>query len=283
VFIRSLIFSACCLIGAAPAAHAQGSAVDQTPLDGVLPDASIEAGFRKYTPPSSDLSALYSWDAHMNLTLTAFRRGAGAVKFRSLFQTAGTENIGSRVSVGGTGYVLGLGYTHTYSPDFLLSGGLLHLSSHLTRDLDEKLEEIRIEGGSVPDVADPSEYNVFFIGIYRRFSTWRFTPEIELVVEPVNFHFNGRPAGGVRPVYLGSRWTLWRGSRKSIVARSQHEIGPGYFNYFSLTFQLDGRSQPEGRLQIFVGASPGDQLHVSPNIGALRDGIAVGLRMAFGA
>ncbi len=239
--------------------------------------------FRKYTPPTNDISPLYSWDAHMTLNLTVVRVGSGAMKVRSMFQTAGTENLGSRVSVGGTGYLLGLGYVHTYSTDFTLSAGLAHFSSHLTRDLDEKLEEMRRAGIAVPVIGDPSEYNVFYVGWYRRFPTWRFTPELEIILEPVNFRFNGTSAGDVRPVYLGTRWSLWQGNQKSIVARTQHEIGENPFNYFSLSFDLYGRSQGEGRLQIFVGASPGHDLHVSPNIGALRDGIALGIRLAFRA
>jgi hypothetical protein len=208
---------------------------------------------------------------------------SGRVSFRSTFQTVGTENIGSQVSVGGTGYLLGVGYVHTLSPNATLSAGIAHLSSHLTRDLDEKLEELRSAGITVPVVGDPSEYNVIYVAAYRKLSTWRFAPEFEIVFEPVNFRFNGSPAGGVRPLYLGTRWRLWRGTRQSIVARTQHEIGENPFNYFSLSLDLHGRNQAEGRLQMFVAASPGNQLHVSPNIGALRDGIAMGIRIAFSA
>ena len=281
-----MLFGACCLVGQTTVvkAQAQESAAEETQgRDVVLPDASFEAMFRKYTPPTNDFSRLYSWDAEMALNVTVVRVGSGRVNFRSTFQTVGTENIGSQVSVGGTGYLLGLGYVHTLSTNFTLSAGIAHLSSHLTRDLDEKLEEIRRAGVTVPVVADPSEYNVIYVAGYRKLSTWRFTPEFEIVVEPVNFRFNGSPAGDVRPVYLGTRWTLWRGTQKSIVARTQHEIGENPFNYFSLALALHGRSQAEGRFQMFIGASPGNDLHVSPNIGALRDGIALGIRIAFRA
>ena len=135
----------------------------------------------------------------------------------------------------------------------------------------------------VPAVADSSEYNVFYVAGRRKLSTWLFTPEFEFAIQPVNFRFDGSPAGDVRPVYLGTRWRVWQGNQKSIVASTQHEIGKNPFNYFSLTFALHGRSQAEGRFQIFVGASPGNHLHVSPKIGALRDGIALGIRMAFRA
>lgn len=77
-------------------------------------------------------------------------------------------------------------------------------------------------------------------------------PEFDLVVEPVNFRFNGGPAEN--PV-----------------------------NYFVLSLELDGTGEVDGRFQVFVAASPGHQLHVSPNIGALRDGVALGIRMAFRA
>jgi hypothetical protein len=280
----AILIGACCLVGQTTVVEAQpqGNAAEDDQRRGVvLPDASFEAMFRKYTPPANEFSRLYSWDAYLGLNVTVVRAGSSRVKFWSTFQTAGTENIGSQVSVGGTGYLLGLGYVHTLLTDSTVSAGIAHLSSHLTRDLDEKLEELRSAGVMIPVVADPSEYNVIYVAANRKLSTWRFTPEFEIAVEPVNFRFNGSPAGEVRPVYLGTRWTLWRGNRKSIVARTQHEIGENPINYFSVYLERHGQNQTQGRLQIVLGASPGHHLHVSPNIGALRDGIALGIRMAF--
>ncbi|HUQ71575.1 MAG TPA: hypothetical protein VM165_18750 [Planctomycetaceae bacterium] len=281
----AILFVACSLAGRAAPVHAQAgdAAVPSTGGLAIFPDASFDAMFRKFAPPATDFSPVYSWDAHMGLDVTVLRTGPGAISFRSTFQSVGTENLDSQIGVGGTGYILGLAYVHTLSPDFRLSAGLVHLSSHLTRDLDDKLDEIREAGGSVPSVNDPSEYNVFFFAVYRQVSTWPFHPEFEIAIEPVNFRFNGSTPGTVRPVYMSSRWTMWRGTGKSIVAGTQHEIGVNPFNYFSLSFQLDGRSRPEGRLQFFVSASSGHGLHVSPNVGALRDGVALGIRMAFGA
>jgi len=281
----ALLLGVCCLVQTATPAAAQtgNEPASTTPGIAVLPDASFDAMFRKFASPSTDFSRLYSWDAHMALNVSVLRKERDALTFRSTFQSVGTENVGSKISVGGTGYILSLGYEHSRSPELTLSAGLTHLSSHLTRDLDEKLEEIRREGGIVPDVADPSEYNVVFFAARRKLPTWWFTPEVEISIQPVNFRFNGQPAGPARPIYLGTRATLWRGSGASIVAATQHEIGPNGFNYFAVAFQLDGRSRPEGRLQLFVGGSPGGGLHVSPNVGALRDGFALGVRMAFGA
>lgn len=187
------------------------------------------------------------------------------------------------MSVGGTGYLLGFGYVHTYSDDFKVSAGITHFSSHLTRDLDDKLEEERNRGATIPIVDDPSEYNVIFFKGQARLSAYPFTPELDVVVQPVNFRFNGSQAGYVRPVYLGTRFTLWHGHNKSVVAETQHEIGKNPFNSFSLSFELYARNQPEGRFRIFVTASPGHTLHISPNTGGLRDGIAVGIRMKFRA
>ena len=265
------------------AVQAQARANSATETQGGFPDASFDAAFRKYTPPKNKFSPFYAWDAHMALGLTVFRTGSSAVQFTGLFQTIGTENLGSKVSVGGTGYVLSLGYVHSYSADVKLSAGLAHLSSHLTRDLDDKLEEETLKGTTIPVVSDPSEYNVFFFRAHWKLSAWPFRPELEVVLEPVNFEFNGGDAGDVRPVYFGTRSTLWRGNQKSLVAETQHEIGGNPFNNVSLSFELFARGQPEGRFQIFVSASPGHHVHVSPNIGALRDGIALGIRMHFRA
>ena len=274
-----------CMLPAGAAAQVQDNPPVETENNGrMLPDASFGAMFRKYTPPANDYAAVYSWDADMAVNLTVFRAGTSSMHFKSTFQTLGTENVKARVGVGGTGYLLGIGYVQTRSTDFTLSAGIVHLSSHLTRDLDEKLEELANEGATVPSIDDPSEYNVFYFAGYRRVPSWRFTPEFEIAIEPTNFRFNGAPAGYVRPLYLGSRWTLWQGTQSSLVARTQHEIGTNPFNYFSLSLaMLQRRNQPEGRFQIFVGGSPGNEVHVSPNIGAVRDGIALGLRLSFRA
>jgi hypothetical protein len=248
---------------------------------GVFPDASFDATLRKYTPPKNVFSPFYSWDAEMALRLTVYRRKADAVSFSSVFQTIGTENLGSQISVGGTGYLLAFGYVHDYSADVTVSAGIGHLSSHLTRDLDDKLEEERNRGAGIPTVADPSEYNVVFVKGRWKLSGRRFTPEIEVALEPINFHLRGGRAGSVRPLYVATRATLWQADQKSIVVETQHEIGRNAFNTFAVSFGLYPRGQPEGRLQIFVRASPGHSLHVSPNIGAVRDGIAVGMRMRF--
>jgi hypothetical protein len=263
-------------------AQGPGISPNETQGQGGFPDASFDLMFRKYTPPRNTFSPFYAWDAEMALRLTVFRKGPGAVTFTSVFQAVGTENFGSRVSVGGTGYLLGLGYLHAYSADVTLSAGIGHLSSHLTRDLDDKLEEERNRGATIPIVADPSQYNVFFFKGYRKWSARPFTPELEIIVQPINFRFNGNREY-VRPIYFGTRSTLWQGNQKAIVAETQHEIGKNPFNRFSLSFELYARNQPEGRLQIFVSASPGHNLHVSPNVGALRDGIAFGVRMKFRA
>jgi len=245
-------------------AQVPSDSTGDTQAEGAFPDAAFNAAFKKYTPPRTIFSPYYSWDAHLALNVTVVRKGSGAVSFRSLFQTAGTENIGSKVGVGGTGYLFHVAYVHRRSDDFALSTGLAHLSSHLTRDLDKKLAEESALGRAAPAVDDPSEYNVPF-------------------VEPINFRFNGSGARYVRPIYLHTGWTLWRGSQKSLVAETQHEIGQRPFNVVSLSLQLYTRNQTEGRFQLFVTASPGHRLHVSPNVGGLRDGIAFGARMTFRA
>jgi hypothetical protein len=267
----------------AVAAQARDASASDGPVQGTFPDASFDATFRKYTPPENDFSPFYSWDTHMDLSLTTYRKGAGAIDISAFFQTVGTENLGSKVGIGGTGYLLGFGYVHTYSDRFKLSVGYKHLSSHLTRDLDDKLEEERNKGEAIPEVADPSEFNVIFLSGYWKLSAVRFAPEIEVVVQPINFKFNGSPADDIRPIYLGTRWTLWRGDQKSIVAETRQEFGENPLNNFTLSFGLFAKDQPEGRLQIFVSATPGGSLHVSPNIGAIRGGIALGVRLHFRA
>jgi hypothetical protein len=263
---------------AAGAAHAQ---TGQPPAQGGFPDASFDVVFRKFTPPANAFAPYYSWDAQLGLDLTVARHGANAVDFTTVFQTVGTQSIGSRVSVGGTGYIIRASYARTYSPGLTVSAGVSHLSSHLTRDLDEKTAEERALGVPVPEVQDPSEYNVVFIRAVRRFPRWRLTPVIDLAVEPYNFRFNGSAVAPARPVYLATRWTLWRGSGGSLAAETQHEFGVRPWNEVSLFLELYRRQQAEGRFQLFVTASPGHSLHVSPNVGGLRDGIAAGVRLRF--
>jgi hypothetical protein len=262
--------------GAAPTSAAQ--------REGTLPDASFDATFRKYTRPANIFSPFYSWDAHMTLNLTVVRKGASAMTWGAVFQTVGTENLGSKVSVGGTGYLLSLGYVRTYSDQFNVSAGITHLSTHLTRDLDDKLEEERSAGAAIPIVEDPSEYNVVFFKAHLKLAAYPFTPELEAVIQPINFRFSGStPVGEVRPVYLATRSTLWRRSPAAMVLDTQHEIGRNAFNNFSLALELDPGGQQSRRVQLFISASPGDNLHVSPAIGGIRDGIAFGIRMKFRA
>jgi len=264
------------------AVHGQGAAppAGEAQRQGGFPDASFETAFQKYMPPAKNVySPYYSWDAEMGLDLTVFRWGANAVDFGAVFQTAGTENLGAKVGVGGTAYILRFGYDHAYSDDIELSAGVSHFSSHLTRDLDEKTDEQRAKNAAIPDVDDPGEYNVLYLRGRLTLRRWAFTPVLEAIVQPLNFRFNGSAAPEVRPIYLGSRWTFWQGHEKSIRLTTQHEFGTNPFNHFSLSLELFERNGSEGRFAVFLSGSPGDGMHVSPNVGALRDGIAMGLRI----
>ena len=157
-------------IPSAAAAQARGASATAPLEEGSFPDAVFDATFRKYTPPDNIFSPFYSWDAHMALDVTVVRKGPDALVFAAMFQTVGTENLGSRVSVGGTGYLLDLGYVHTYSERLRMSAGLAHFSSHLTRNLDDKTDEEQVRGHPIPGVDDPSEYNVFFFKVQARLS-----------------------------------------------------------------------------------------------------------------
>jgi len=268
----------------APPVRAQGAgqAAGEAPGQGGFPDASFEMAFQKYTPPAKNVySPYYSWDADMALDLTVFRKGSSALDFEAVFQTAGTENLGAQVSVGGTAYILRTGYIHTHSRNLEFSAGFVHLSSHLTRDLDAKTEEQRSKGATIPDVEDPDEYNVLHVGGRVRIPRWVFTPEFEAILQPVNFRFDGGSAPDVRPVYLASRWVLWHNRGRSVVVATQHEIGKNSFSHFSVSLELFERDRSRGRIAVFLSGAPGDGMHVSPNIGALRDGIAMGLRIRF--
>lgn len=119
----------CLPIPATAEGQAPATLAYDTDRQGAVPDASFDVSFRKYTPPKNVFSPYYAWDATMELRLTAFRRGASAVNFRGVVQTVGTENFGSSVSVGGTGYLLTLSYAHTYSANVALSAGVAHLSA----------------------------------------------------------------------------------------------------------------------------------------------------------
>jgi hypothetical protein len=274
--LRSVAAVGLVLRAAAPAQAQSGP-----PPQGGFPDASFDVVFQKFVPPANAFSPYYSWDARMGLDLTVARNGANVVDFATVFQTVGTQNIRSKVRVGGTGYIIRASYARTMSPELTLSAGVSHLSSHLTRDLDTKTAEERALGLPVPQVQDPSEYNVVFFRAVRRVPRWRLTPVFDLVIEPYNFRFNGSRADTVRPICLSTRWTLWRGAGGSLAAETQHEFGPRPWNQASLFLELYRRQQAEGRFQVFVTASPGHSLHVSPNVGGVRDGIAAGVRLRF--
>jgi hypothetical protein len=282
LFSRAAFAAALSLI-ASTAAGAQSlpQPAVETSGEGMFPDASFDLTFRKYTPPDNPFSPFYAWDGHLDLQATVFRVAVSSVAVRSVIQAIGTENFGQRVGVAATGYLLGLRYVHAFSLDTTLSAGISHVSSHLTRDLDQKLDEQRSGGIPIPVVRDPGQYNVLFFKAHRRFPALRFEPEIEVAIEPLNFRFSGRRVRYVRPVFVGTRSTLWQRNQTSVVAETQHEIGRNPFNRISVSLELFARNQPEGRLQIFASASPGRNFHVSTNVGGVRDGIAFGVRLKF--
>ena len=244
---------------------------------GAFPDASFFAAFRKYAPPENSFSPFYSWDAYLGLDVTAFRKGVHGVELATILQTVGTENLGERVSVGGTGYILGVGYTHAFRR-FKGSIGIRHLSSHLTRDLTHKEEDVAAGGGVVPTVKDASEYNVVFLKT-------AFSPvppaEVTVIVNPISFEFDGDWGSYVRPVHLDARWTLWKGRDTALAAETQFELGRNPFDTYSLSLDLFKRDAPRGRLQLMFSVSPGHELHLSPIVGAVLDGVSFGVRMNF--
>jgi hypothetical protein len=274
-----VLFALALFVPLAARAQTADPPASELPPQGVLPDATFRAMFRKYTPPENAFSPFYSWDADMSLDLTIFREGRSAMNVSALFQTVGTTNLGSQVSVGGTGYFLGLEYVRTYSEAFSLSSGFVHFSSHLTRDLDDKIDEQRAKGEAIPLVDDPSEFNVIYVKGHWRLRNLPLAPEVEVVLQPINFRFAGGPADYVRPLYVGTRWRLWRGDRKSLTAETQQEIGENPFINIALVLAVYARNQQDGRVQVFVSGSPGGGVHVSPQTGALRDGIAFGVRL----
>jgi len=268
-------------LGWPAAVAAQVSTPVSSEAQGALPDASFATLLRLYTPPLNAFSPYFAWDAQMALAVTVYRRGPDAMMFGSTFQSVGTERIHSQVGVGGTGYIINFAYARRRSDALTISTGIAHLSSHLTRDLDEKLEEQRSKGATVPDVEDPDEYNVPFVGWHRTWAAARFNPRLDVVVEPVNVRFNGTWAWNDRPIFIGSQWTLWRGTEESIDLETQQEVGARPFINVFLLLNLFAKGESQGRLQLFLSASPGHTLHVSPNIGGLRDGVAFGMRMKF--
>jgi hypothetical protein len=239
----------------------------------------FDATFEKFTAVSNAYSPYYSWETHLTFDVGVYQRGPNIVQFRGEVQSVGTANFGSRIGVGGTGYLLRLGYARALSLSSSVSAGIAHLSSHLTRDLDEKTGVERQLGRAIPHVDDPSEYNVLFVEGRLSFPGRRFAPEVRLGLAPVNLRLDGRVRGGNRrPVYGDTRWTLWRGNAKTVFVRTEHEVGANPINRFTVALEAT-RENTSGRWQIFASLSPGRGMHVSPDLGGLRDGLSAGLRL----
>jgi hypothetical protein len=249
--------------------------------DGAFPEASFDAAFRKFVGPETEFSPFYSWDAHLGLDLTIVRSGRNAVNFVGIFQSVGTENLGSQISVGGTGYIVAFGYSRRISEHVEASAGIRHLSTHLTRDLDDKDSEQRALGRAIPHGEDLNEYNVLFFSVSRDFPSVLFAPAISVTVDPVNFELDGNLGGYVRPLYVTSRLSLWKRGTTALALETEHEIGNNPYNNFTLRLEMFPRNQPQGRFAVIVAVAPGDGLHVSPNIGGRRDGVALGVTMRF--
>jgi len=251
-------------------------------VEGVLPDAAFEVGLRHYPPSSGDFAPFYAWDAQMAVDLALYRRGSRAAGFSSAMQAVGTENFGSRVSVGGTGYLIGFDYRQAITPDLKVAAGIMHLSSHLTRDLDEKLAEQRAAGATVPDLVDGDEFNVLYVRLAHRRATWRFRPEVEVIVHPISIQLGGGRHGSVRPLHVRARATIWSRPTFAVATETIHEVGRHSFHHLAVVVERHGRTSASPRAQLLVGFTPGHRLHVSPDVGAVRGGVAVGVRLNAG-
>lgn len=250
------------------------------PTHEVLPDVSFEASYLKFASRPNVYSPYYSWDARLAFDAVVFRHGPNSVQFGGLVQSAGTENFGSRIGVGGTGYVMALSFRRVLTPDVSLTMGLSHLSTHLTRDLDEKTVDERQRGALIPVVADPPEYNAPFLEWSRRFPTARFAPEIAIGATPVNIRLSARSRGwNRRPVYVDTRWRLWARGARSFVLETAHEAGAQPLNRFVGALEID-RPRTMSSLQLFASFSPGRGMHVSPRLGGVRDGLALGVKLS---
>jgi len=247
--------------------------------DGVFPQAHFQITYEKYVDRPEEYAPLYSWDAWMQLDATVWRRHANAVAVTADIQTVGTENLHSKVSVGAAGYVLGFGYTRAMRA-LDLSAGFQHVSSHLTRDLDDKESDVRSYGGTIPHVVDPAEFNIVYIKGAGTLTRLPFAPHVVALVAPVAFRFNASPAGNVRRVYVSTEWTMWKGLGDALVVETQHELGPNLLDVYTVRFDLLRRDDT-ATFQIFLAAAPGHELHVSPIAGAVLDGLSVGARLAF--
>jgi hypothetical protein len=261
-------------------AHAQNVAPVADGPDGVIPDAAFQLTFRKYTARARAFAPFDSWDGAMDLDVTAFRRGPDALGIDTSIQVVGVENLHGRVGVGATGYFLGFGYRRASHP-VALSASFRHLSSHPTRDLDDKDAEVRSQGRVVPSVIDPTEYNIVYVQAAGSLARWPFEPAVRMVAVPIAFRFNGAPTGDVRRLYVDTQWTLWEAGPRTLLAETQHEIGSNGFDVYSLQFDLARRADPGRRLQILLSIAPGHGFHVSPIAGGVLDGIALGLRFTF--
>ena len=247
------------------------------PPSGALPEATFELQFRKYSPlVDNAFTPFASWDAHLRLDAVVFRGRAMFVTAPAMIQTIGTEPFGAQVGVAATGYLLGVNVGRVVAHGWSVSGGVMHLSSHLTRDLDAKISEERGEGAPVPVVSDASQYNVLFAEARGVASGLPFTPELDLVVQPVDVRLGHGHGADVRPVFIATGWTLWRRDRRGLRVETEHELGRNSFNNAAIVLELYDR-----RLALFAGISPGHTVHISPRVAGLRDGIAFGFRLRF--
>jgi hypothetical protein len=268
------------LLGILVPTTARAQAGPQGPVEprGVLPESVVHVEFRKYVPPSRPYSPFYSWDSRLGLDAMAFRTGDHGIDLAAIIQSVGTENVGSRIGIGAVRYMLGFGYVNASSP-VTFSVGFRHLSSHLTRDLDEKEREVRSRGGVVSTNEDSLDSNIVYVKGVGTLSTVPFTPEIVVLVAPVNFRLGGGELGHVRPFYAETRWRLWESRAAALLLESRHELGGNPFNEFTLRIDLARQGESIGRFQILLSAAPGQSFHVSPHMGGVADGVTLGVRL----
>lgn len=224
----------------------------------------------------------FDWDGQMSFGFRALSYNRESFHTYFMFQPVVARSYDRRIRVSGQVYHLVGSLRHTFSRELQASVSLIHLSTHITQDIEHPFY------GDLPKLPEGllDDANVVSIGfsgqsLYRSPLIYRWSLELQPIdVMLPNITENTHYA---RPVYLFLQGRVWDDGSHSGVITLESEMGDKKQSVAKLeaafVFLNDAR---ETRFYIFVDKffAPFD-VSSSPRLGFFPAEFALGLRFMF--
>lgn len=263
-----------------PITQAQDQHKDKENKNEFLPEARFFADIGKHFA-RGPFQIVYSWETTIGFGTKVYRRGKHSFGFEFDVQTAGAPPSERRINIAGTSYILGPSYLYKLNDHTNFSFGFTHLSSHITKDELEIIEQERRRGVTIPPIKF-DDLNVGFIEVAHGFAFKQLEPSFRFRFQPLGIKFRGGYNFYNEPVFLSTQLRLWKRRSSNLLFITQHEFGERSFNDSMLRLDLlKPSAKDEGRFQLMLNYSPGWGLRASPNVGWHKEGFSTTMRFVF--